>query len=73
MIDRVTTSELAVAGAQVASAGLDPEIVRWTTTQLASLPVVLTAHEQAAIGRAIATVAMSQTIGRFKALIPQGQ
>ena len=63
ILHRVSSRELAVAGAQVASAGLDPEIARWTTTRLASLPVVLTDQEQAAIGRAIATVTVSQTIG----------
>lgn len=63
MIHRVSSSELAVAGAQVASDELDPEIVRWTTIKLAALPVVLTALEQAKIGRAIATVTLSQTIG----------
>lgn len=63
IIDRVSSRELAIARAQVASTELDPEIVVWTATRLASLPVVLSAQEQAAIGRAIATVTMSQTIG----------
>lgn len=62
MIDRVSSRELAIARARVASTELDPEIVIWTTTRLANLPVVLSAQEQAAIGRAIATVTVSQTI-----------
>lgn len=67
MIDRVSSRELAIARARVASTELDPEIVIWTTTRLANLPVVLSAQEQAAIGRAIATVTMSQTIGEVVA------
>lgn len=62
MIDRVSSRELAIARARVASTELDPEIVIWTTTRLANLPVVLSAQEQAAIGRAIATVTVSQII-----------
>ncbi len=56
MMARFSTSDLAAARAQIASAMLDPGIARWTSTRLAGLPAVFSAHDEEAIGRAIAAI-----------------